>query len=496
MIDMNKLWQDPNQGQGAAQQQLGNAQPWTKWGELAQPNVGDDQWSRSPAWGAHVINSPEYGWQDKPTVNKLYAQGGDLSSLTPQMGSTWQEYYGDRFSGKERRQRQAQGLGVGARQQQPAADYSQYFNQGQQQQPLQQPVPQTADQMGGGDKGRPMAPPLGDNYEKWKQDFYTNEQRADLIAKGVPESEWYPTGGPGGGSDPGQQVGIEPWQMGQQQAQQPYPTSQQANIRGLDAQQQYPNYQQQGGQFQYPQQMNTASDVMTNFAQGAPTQMPWQWGQGSNVANQMAQTGMPTSFEPAYQASKGVVQQDIVDSIKQAGEQAGVEGLRYSTVHDQASKRIAAEKMGQLGAQWTGQELGAQESARGRQMQALPQMYQFGAGGAGLTESAKDRGLSAAGGLAGLGQQYANLPMDWSQRMMGMGSQMYGQDQSALNRQYQDYMRMSPENNPYMNYGMQFGQQPSQMGYQQYQPSLFGQLLGLGGTAAAGAAGLGWSPFG
>ena len=150
---------------------------------------------------------------------------------------------------------------------------------------------------------------------------------------------------------------------------------------------------------------------------------------------------------------------------------------------------IAGRNMAQLGLGFTQQELGAQEAARNRQLSGISALQGFGSGTAGLTESAKDRGLSAAGGLAGLGQQYLNAPQDWAAQMFQMGGGMQDDAQSALDRYRQEYMRMSPENNPWLTGAMNYFGTPSQMGYSQYTASPFSQIAGAAGTA--GALGLG-----
>ena len=250
-----------------------------------------------------------------------------------------------------------------------------------------------------------------------------------------------------------------------------------------------PGQQPQTGGFQYPSQWNTASDVLTQFAQGLPTQQPWQWQQGSDIASQMAQTGMPTSYEPMYQQAKSIAQRDTTAAIKQAAEQAGLSGMRWSTPLGQTAQRIAGENMANLGLGFAGQEMGALEAASGRQMGGVDQLYGFGQGTTGLTEAAKNRGMQAAGGLTGLGQQYLNAPQDWAAQMYQMGGGMQQQAQSGLDRYMQDYMRMSPEYNPWVNQGMSYWGTPSQMGYQQYNPSAMSQIGGL--ASGLGMLGLG-----
>jgi len=245
----------------------------------------------------------------------------------------------------------------------------------------------------------------------------------------------------------------------------------------------------QAGGFQYPSQWGTASDVLTDFAQGMPTQIPWQWQQGSDIASQMAQTGMPTSYEPMYQQAKSIAERDTSRAIDQAAEQAGLQGLRWSTPLGQTAQRIAGENMANLGLGFAGQEMGALEAARNRQLGGVGALQGFGAGTTGLTEAAKNRGMQAAGGLHGLGVSYLQAPQDWAAQMYQMGGGMRDQGQTAIDRYRQDYMRMAPEFNPWMNQGMTYWGTPSQMGYQQYNPSTMSQVMG--GLGSAGMMGMG-----
>ena len=77
-----------------------------------------------------------------------------------------------------------------------------------------------------------------------------------------------------------------------------------------------------------------------------------------------------------------------------------------------------------------------------------------------------------------------------------MGAGMTGLGQQGLDRAYQDWMRMTPEYNPYFAQAMGFGGMQSQMTPQQYQPSFLSQLFGALAGGAGMAGGLGWSPFG
>ena len=182
--------------------------------------------------------------------------------------------------------------------------------------------------------------------------------------------------------------------------------------------------------FPYPEQWRTASDAMTRFAQG-----------------------LPTSTKRWWEAQQEPFERRISDQAKQTAEQMGLSGLRFSTPMTHQIADITGRESANLWSQLAQNQLG-------------------------LTEAAKDRGLAAAQGLTGLGQQYLNAPQDWAQRMYGMGQGMTGLSQGALDRAYQDWMRMTPSQNPWLAQALGFSGLQSQMVPQQYQPSFMSQLLG------------------
>lgn len=238
-----------------------------------------------------------------------------------------------------------------------------------------------------------------------------------------------------------------------------------------------------GRGFQYPGQWGTASDVMTNFAYGDPTQVPWQWNQASQMGEEMSKTGMPTDITGYAQAQLPYLQDLFKQQADQAIESAGLAGLRQSTPLGYQLGDLSRQMVTQYGADIAGKQLSADEAARQRQLEAGGLLGTLGSGVAGLGESARNRALQAAGGLSGLGQQYLQAPQDWAQQMWGMGTQQQGIMQEELNRAYQNFMRMAPEYSPWLQQAMGYvGLQP-QVAPQQYGQSglgsLFGGLLGM-----------------
>lgn len=294
------------------------------------------QWLRDPSWGGHVIWNQDLGFQDFPSMAKLYSEaGGPVSQeqmmgwgLTPQLGSNWREYFPERQTKSERGW-------------QPS---------------------------GGGTSGN-----LG-------------------------------TGGTGiGGYNP--TTGwTEGWTEGGQMEQ---------------------------TQFPYPQQWGTASNVMTRFAEGLPTDTGAWW-----------------------EAQQAPFERRISDQAKQVAEQMGLGGLRYSTPMTGQIADITGRESANLFGQLAERQLG-------------------------LTEAAKDRGLQAAGGLTGLGQQYLNAPQEWAQQMYGMGSGMTALGQGGIDRSRQEWMRTIEENNPWLAQAMGFGGMSGATTPQQWQQSPWTQFMNM-----------------
>jgi hypothetical protein len=227
-----------------------------------------------------------------------------------------------------------------------------------------------------------------------------------------------------------------------------------------------------------PKEWGTASSVLRDFATGGQgVDAPGEWNNASNNANQMYNSGgMATSASDAYQKAKQVAQTDTTDAIKQAAEQAGLGGTRWSSSMGRNAQDIAGRRMAELGSNFAQQEMGAQEAARGRQMEANNQLYGLGSGFAGLDTDTRNRALTATGQLQGLGQNMTRYPMELANQSFQMGSNMNQQDQSALDRQYQEAFRGMAENNPWLAKAM--GMATGQGQQQQYTPGAGSQILG------------------
>jgi hypothetical protein len=231
-----------------------------------------------------------------------------------------------------------------------------------------------------------------------------------------------------------------------------------------------------------PDQWNTASNVLSDFATtGAPVDIPSQWGVASQGAYDMlANQGMATDTSDWYKQAKRVSDYDTQEAIKAAMEQAGLTGNRWSSGAQRTAADIGGKYASQLGAQYAQQTMGAQEAARARQQEAANQLYGYGTGYAGLDTDARNRALQATGQLGGLGQMMTQYPMQLANQAFQQGTALQGQDQQALQNLYNEFMRGTAENNPWLNYAMQMA--TGQGIQQQYTPGIGSQLASVTGS--------------
>lgn len=233
-----------------------------------------------------------------------------------------------------------------------------------------------------------------------------------------------------------------------------------------------------GGETTTPQpQYEEYGDIFQGGGGETPTStgviQPQQWldantlyGQAGNLYGQMARTGMPTSASNWYQNAKGQAKTDIYDIIKQINEQQGASGYgkRYSTATARQGMDAASRRMGELGTQFAGMEMGSEEAARNRQLQAM----------GGL--------LNTAGGYQGLGNQMTQYPLQLADRAAQYGAGLYGVGQNQANALQQYWQGQQSYSNPWLQYGMGMATQQLPMTYPQYDQSGFGQLLGAAGS--------------
>jgi len=240
-----------------------------------------------------------------------------------------------------------------------------------------------------------------------------------------------------------------------------------------------------------PSSWGNAENVLTNFAYGAPTAIPDIWNQGMQDANAMAATGSPTDVSGIYDKWLPVAQQQMKDFSQGEAERLGLSGMRWSTPLQNRVSDYARQMSENFGLEMSQADVQAQEQARARQLQAMPLQYQYGQGISGLTESAKDRGLAGAQGLAGLGQMQTQYPMDLAQLSMNMGLQGQQAQQGVYDKMYNEFLRTSEENGPWFSNAMGLLGLNTNYTPTQYQQSGLSQLLGGLGGVGLGAAGIG-----
>lgn len=232
-----------------------------------------------------------------------------------------------------------------------------------------------------------------------------------------------------------------------------------------------------GGFGYQPPEWDLASNVLSTFADtGNPVNTPGQWDAATMGAYDMlANQGMATDTSNWYQQAKQVSDYDTQEAIKQAMEQAGLSGNRWSSGSQRTAADIGGKYASQLGAQYAQQTMSAQEAARARQQEAANQLYGFGTGYAGLDTDARNRSLQATGQLGDIGQRKTDYARGLANDAFQQGTALQGQDQAALGKLYQEFLRGTAENNPWLSYAMQMA--TGQGTQQQYTPGTGSGLL-------------------
>ena len=213
--------------------------------------------------------------------------------------------------------------------------------------------------------------------------------------------------------------------------------------------------------------------------------VPSAWTTGLGTLTPMAQTGMPTSSDEWWAATQDVTNRNINDAIKNAAEQAGLGGLRWSTPLGYTAQDIAGRQMGEAAQQWADRAMQAQEAARQRQLESTNQLFQYGQGQYQMSQDEMRRRMQAA--QAGANNDMRKFQM--AMQVFGLGNQMGFQNQDA-----QQQAINASYNNPYMNYANSWLQSQQQVP-QTYQPSAFSNAAGAY-TAANAMGGGGNAIFG
>ncbi len=201
---------------------------------------------------------------------------------------------------------------------------------------------------------------------------------------------------------------------------------------------------------------------------------PSSWTTGMNALTPMAQTGQPVSSDPWWTAMQKNTAYNTENAIKNAAEQAGLSGLRWSTPMGRQAQEIAGNFQNQAAQQWADREMAAQEAARQRQLGATSQLYQYGQGQYQMSQDELARQAAAASAMGNLGSQKASFTRGLASDLFNMGNSMYGMQRQEVGDSY---------GNPYMDYGMDYLSRQQTGLPQTYDQSTMSQILG----AAQGA---------
>jgi hypothetical protein len=209
---------------------------------------------------------------------------------------------------------------------------------------------------------------------------------------------------------------------------------------------------------------------------GAFTNYPSQWGQqqgildylGSNTPWQSQEasgiaSGLAQGVDPWYQAAQQKGWYDTQDSINTAAERAGLGGTRWSTPLGRTAQDIAGRQASSLASEYAQQMQNARLQGAG--------LLQ------GLGNDANNQLFGVSDRLGQLGSNMFNAPQEVAKNSYAMGQSNQATTQSALDKYFQEFMRTSDEQNPYLSmiYSMATGQGTPQ----QYTSGAGSQILSM-----------------
>ena len=203
-----------------------------------------------------------------------------------------------------------------------------------------------------------------------------------------------------------------------------------------------------------------------------PTANPAAWGTAQNAYNQMVGGGQPVDVTGWWGAQQPVFQTQMSDYAKQAAEQAGMGGTRWSSPLLTNITEQTGRGLQNLTADFAGRQIAADEAARQRMMESMTGLSNLGQGQVGLDQANMARMMQGAGGLAGIGSLQFAAPMQAAQALQQSGNNMFNQQSNMMNQMY------TP---PWMQGALQASGQSAYGTPQTYQPSFSENMLGIAG---------------
>ena len=163
--------------------------------------------------------------------------------------------------------------------------------------------------------------------------------------------------------------------------------------------------------FNFPSQWGEAEDVWRQMASGNYSNTGMDW-----LSNLLGSGGSQAALKEWGAAQQPAMMDQYSNMVKQMAEQAGVGGTRYSS----GLQNQIANYGGQLQNQYQSNLMDRWLQAQGQDVGVANQLAQLGLG----TQQ------TGAEGLFGLGNAQAQLPLQVSSLMSGLGNQLSGQDLS------------------------------------------------------------------
>jgi hypothetical protein len=216
----------------------------------------------------------------------------------------------------------------------------------------------------------------------------------------------------------------------------------------------------------YPSQWDSSNSILDYLS----SYTPWQYDTASATAANTAETGDIVSADPWYQTAVSKGWYDTQDAIKQAAEQAGLGGTRWSSVTGRTAQDIAGRNAANLANEYASRQGQYATDAANRKLTASSLLESLGT-------DVNNQLFSASSALSDLGSKYAQYPIDLATAASEIGATNAATEQSALDKEYAEALRTMAENNPYLAliYQMATGMGTSQ----QYNSGQLTNLLGI-----------------
>lgn len=164
-----------------------------------------------------------------------------------------------------------------------------------------------------------------------------------------------------------------------------------------------------------------------NGGGGVNVPLPKEWRTGMNTLSGMAETGMPVDITGWWDAQQPVFATQLADYAKQAAEEAGLAGTRWSSPLQRNIVDFTQRGYDQLTAEAMARQMEADESARSRMIEGANSMLPYMKYKSDLGRANADARWAGLGGAVDLATQKYWAPLAIAGAMGSAGNNLYQQ---------------------------------------------------------------------